>query len=321
MKAIVQDHYGNASSLRFDDIARPEAGDDQVLVQVVAAGVDRGALHFMTGQPYLMRLGTGLRTPKVRVPGVSYAGRVAAVGSNVTGFAVGDEVYGAARGTYAEYVAAAPSKMAHKPAQLTFDEAAVLPYATFAALMAVRDHARVQPGERLLVVGATGAVGSIVLQAAKAAGAEVSALTGPRNQQTATALGADHTLDYTRGDFSDGSRTYDVIVDVFGRTPTRRLRRALTPRGRLVIVGGEGDRWVGGIQRQLGAALLTPFISQSLRTFVAKETTDTLQQMNELIAGGQVQPPATQTHALIDAATAVAAVDTGSTARRLALTI
>ena len=319
MKAIVQDHYGNATSLRFDDIDRPEVPDDKVLVQVVAAGVDRGALHFMTGQPYLMRLGTGLRAPKIRVPGVSYAGRVEAVGAKVTGFAVGDEVYGAARGTYAEYVVASPTKMARKPAQLTFEQAAVLPYATFAALQAVRDHAKARPGERVLVVGATGAVGSIALQAAKAAGAEVTAVAGPRHQDHAKSLGADHTIDYSRDDFTDGTRTYDVIIDVFGRTSTRRLRRALTPRGRLVIVGGEGDRWVGGIQRQLGAALLTPFIGQHLRTFVAKENNATLESMNDLIAQGKVQPPAIAVHPLVDAALAVEAVESGATSDRLVL--
>jgi NADPH:quinone reductase-like Zn-dependent oxidoreductase len=321
MKAIVQDHYGNASSLRFDEIDRPQVGHDKVLVQVVAAGVDRGALHFMTGQPYLMRLGTGLRTPRVRVPGVSYAGRIEAIGSNVTGFAVGDEVYGAARGTYAEYVVASPTKMALKPAMLTFEQAAVLPYATFAALQAVQDHARVQPGERVLVVGGTGAVGSIVVQAAKAAGAVVTAVTGPRHQHTATTLGADHTIDYTRGDFTDGTRTYDVIIDVFGRTPTTRLRRALTPKGRLVIVGGEGDKWVGGIQRQAGAMLLTSFISQTLRMFVAKENTATLERMNSLIAEGKVQAPVTHPYPLIDAATAVDALESSSTSGRLALTV
>jgi NADPH:quinone reductase-like Zn-dependent oxidoreductase len=321
MKAIVQDHYGSASALRFDDIERPELGDEDVLVQVVAAGVDRGALHFMTGQPYLMRLGTGLRTPKVRVPGVSYAGRIEAIGSNVTGYSVGDEVYGAARGAYAEYVGASPTKMVHKPAQLTFEQAAVLPYAAFVGLQAVSDHGRVQPGERVLVVGATGAVGSVVVQAAKAAGANVTAITGPRNQQIATNLGADHTIDYTRADFTDGPRTYDVVIDVFGATPTRRLRRALTPRGRLIIAGGEGDRWIGGIQRQLGAILLNPFIGQTLRMFLAKENTDTLQHMNDLIAAGKVQPPQTHSHPLIEAAKAVAALEEASSAGRLALTI
>src|SRR3954454_13190779 len=271
MKAIMQAHYGGASTLTFENVARPRFGEGDVLVQVAAAGVDRGALHFMTGQPYLMRLGTGLRTPKVTVPGVSFAGRVEAVGSQVTKFAVGDEVYGAARGTYAEYVAAPQTKVALKPPQLSFEEAAVLPYAAFAAVQAVRDRGRVQPGERVLVVGASGAVGSIAVQVAKASGTEVTAVCGPRGQQLATSIGADHVLDYTREDFTDGTRVYDVIVDVFGRTPIRRLRRAMTPRGRLVITGGEGDHWIGGIQRQIGAMLLSPFVGQSLRAFVAKE--------------------------------------------------
>ena len=160
--------------------------------------MDRGALHFMTGQPYLMRLGTGLRTPTVTVPGVSFAGRVEAIGSQVTKFAVGDEVYGAARGTYAEYVAAPQTKVALKPPQLSFEEAAVMPYAAFAAVQAVRDHGRVQPGDRVLVIGASGAVGSIAVQVAKASGAEVTGVCGPRGQALAASFGADHVIDYTR---------------------------------------------------------------------------------------------------------------------------
>jgi NADPH:quinone reductase-like Zn-dependent oxidoreductase len=321
MKAIVQDHYGGAEALRFDDIARPGVGDDDVLVQVVAAGVDRGALHFMTGRPYLMRLGTGLRTPKVTVPGVSFAGRVETVGSQVVRFAVGDEVYGAARGTYAEYVAAPLRKVAAKPPQLSFEEAAVLPYAAFAALQAVRDHGRVRSGERVLVVGASGAVGSIAVQVAKADGAEVTGVSGPRDQQLAASIGADHVLDYTREDFADGKQTYDVIIDVFGRTPIARLRRALTPRGRLVITGGEGDRWIGGTQRQLGATLLSPFVGQSLRAFVAKEKTETLEAVNDLVAQGKVRPVLGRTYPLMEAANAVTALEAGSTSGRIALTV
>ena len=321
MKAIVQDHYGSASALEFGDVARPGFGDEDMLVQVVAAGVDRGALHFMTGRPYLMRLGTGLRAPKVTVPGVSFAGRVEAVGSQVTRFAVGDEVYGAARGTYAEYVAASQSKVAPKPAELSFEEAAVVPYAAFAALQAVREHGRVQPGERVLVVGASGAVGSIAVQVAKASGAEVTGVCGPRDQQLATSIGADSVIDYTREDFTDGTRHYDVILDVFGRTPIRRLRRALTPRGRLVIVGGEGDRWIGGTQRQLGAMLLSPFVGQSLRTFVAKQDAETLQQINDLIAEGKVRPVLGRTYPLVEAADAVAALEAGAPSGRIVLKV
>jgi len=321
MKAIVQDQYGGASALRFDDVERPEFGDADVLVHVVAAGVDRGALHFMTGRPYLMRLGTGLRAPKVRVPGVSFAGRVEAVGSQVDRFAVGDEVYGAARGTFAEYLVASPDKMARKPARLTFEEAAVMPYATFAALQAVRDHGRVQPGEHVLVVGATGAVGSIAVQVAKAAGAEVTGVCGPRDPQLLASIGVDRVIDYTREDFTDGTRTYDVIVDVFGRTPIRRLRRALAPRGRLVIVGGEGDRWIGGTQRQLGAMLLTPFVGQSLRAFVAKEDADTLQRMSDLVDEGRVRPALARTYPLIEAASAVGALEAASSRGRIVLKV
>ena len=283
--------------------------------------MDRGALHFMTGQPYLMRLGTGLRTPKVTVPGVSFAGRVEAIGSQVTKFAVGDEVYGAARGTYAEYVAAPQTKVALKPPQLSFEEAAVLPYASFAAVQAVRDHGRVQPGEQVLVVGATGAVGSIAVQVAKASDAEVTAVCGPRGRALAASLGADHVIDFTREDFADGTRRYDVILDVFGRTATRHVRRALAPRGRLVIVGGEGDRFIGGIRRQLGAMLLTLFVGQSLRPFLAKENTETLQALNDLIAEGKVSSAVGRRYPLVEAADAVGALTDGSTSGRIALTV
>jgi NADPH:quinone reductase-like Zn-dependent oxidoreductase len=321
MRAIVQNHYGGAEALRLDDVDRPECGADQVLVQVVAAGVDRGALHFMTGRPYLMRLGTGLRSPKVTRPGVSFAGRVEAVGSDVTGFAVGDEVYGAARGTYAEYVAAPQRKIAPKPPELSFEEAAVLPYAAFAALQAVRAHGRVQPGERVLVVGASGAVGSIAVQVAKADGAEVTGVCGPRDQQLVTSIGADHLIDYTREDFTGGTREYDVIIDVFGRTSIRRLRRALTPRGRLVITGGEGDRWIGGIQRQLGAMLLSPLVKQSLRVFVAKENTETLTAINSLVAEGKVRPVLGREYPLGEAPDAVEALEAGTHTGRIVLTV
>lgn len=321
MKAIVQNRYGAAEVLTFDDVARPEFGEDQVLVQVVAAGVDRGALHLMTGRPYLMRLGTGLRAPKVVVPGLSFAGRVEGVGAKVTGFQPGDEVYGAARGAYAEYVAAPRSKVAHKPPELTFEQAAVLPYASFAALQAVRDHGKVKPGQQVLVVGASGAVGSITVQLAKAFGAEVTGVCGPRGVDVARSLGADHVIDYTREDFTEGGRRYDVVLDVFGRTPVRRLRRLLTPHGRLVIVGGEGDRWIGGIHRQLGAMLLSPFVGQQLRVFVAKEDAETLRVVNDLVAAGQVMPVLDRSYPLVQTADAVARLEAGSGSGRLAVTV
>jgi 2-desacetyl-2-hydroxyethyl bacteriochlorophyllide A dehydrogenase len=321
MRAIVQDGYGGANVLALRDVPMPEVGDEEVLVQVAAAGVDRGALHFLTGRPYLMRLGTGMRAPKVVVPGVNFAGRVESVGRDVTRFRPGNEVYGAARGSYAEYVAAPASKVALKPATLTFEQAAVLPYASFAALQAVRDHGKVKTGDHVLVVGATGAVGSIAVQLAKAFGAEVTGVCGTRSLDLARSLGADHVIDYSSEDFADGSRHYDVILDVFGRTPLSRLRRALTPRGRLVIVGGEGDRWIGGIHRQLAATLLSPLTRQDLRTFIAKENAETLETINELVEAGKVTPVLDRSYPLNEARDAVQRLEAGSGSGRIALTV
>ncbi|MFC4783594.1 NAD(P)-dependent alcohol dehydrogenase [Nocardioides sp. MAHUQ-72] len=321
MRAIVQHRYGGADALSVGEVARPEIGDRDVLVHVVAAGVDRGALHFMTGQPYLMRLGTGLRSPKRGVPGVSFAGRVEAVGGAVTRFRPGDEVYGAAKGAYAEYVAAPEAKVATKPDGLTFEEAAVLPYSAFAALQAVRDHAHVGARDHVLVVGATGAVGSIAVQVAKASGAEVTGVCGTRSLDLARSLGADRVVDHTREDFTDGRVRYDVIIDVFGRTPIRRLRHALAPRGRLVIVGGEGDRWIGGMQRQLSAALLSPFVHQRLGFFVAKEDAATLAAVNDLVAAGKVRPVLDRSYPLAEADDAVRRLQDGTGSGRVALVV
>lgn len=321
VKAVVQDTYGSADVLEFRDIAPPAIGDDEVLVQVVAAGVDRGAWHFMAGEPYLMRvLGFGVRAPKVRVPGTNVAGRVEAVGSAVTRFHVGDDVYGACRGAWAESACAREEKLALKPANLTFEQAAVVPYAGFAAWQAVHDHGHVAPGQRVLVVGASGAVGGCAAQLAKAAGAEVTGVCSRRTADLAPALGLDHVIDYTTDDFADGERHFDLIIDVFGRTPVSRLRRALTSAGRLVIVGGEGDRWIGGIQRQLWASLLSPFVPQKLGAFVVKEHARILLELNPLIEEGAVAPLLDRTFPLLQAADAVRYLESGQARGRIALT-
>ena len=241
-------------------------------MRVVAAGMDRGAWHFMTGEPYLMRLlGFGLRAPSVAVPGTNFAGVVEAVGRDASGFEPGDEVYGATRGTFAEYAVAPIDKVAPKPPQLSFEQAAVLPYPTFVAMQALRDHGHVQPGQRVLVVGASGAVGTIAVQLAVAFGATVTGVCSGGHADLVRSLGATEVIDYAREDFADGSRRFDLIIDIGGRTPVARLRRALTRTGTLVIVGGEGDRWIGGIQRQLWASVLSAFVPQKLRAFVVKE--------------------------------------------------
>jgi NADPH:quinone reductase-like Zn-dependent oxidoreductase len=323
MKAIVQDTYGSADVLRLGDIPRPDIRDDEVLVKVVAAGVDRGALHLMSGEPRLMRiLGFGLRAPKSSVPGTNIAGVVEAVGKDVTRFDVGAQVYGTCPGAWAEYARASEDKIAAKPTALTFEEAAVVPYGAIAAWQAVHDHGHLHRGEQALVVGVTGAVGSLAAQFAKAAGAEVTGVCSTRSAALARSLGVDHVVDYTREDFAKGSRRYDLIIDVFGRSPLSRMRRALTRHGRLVIVGGEGgDRWTGGLQRQLAATLLSPLVPQNLGTFVAKENARFLEQVNQVIEAGNAKPIMDGTYLLTEAAEAVRHVQSGQSSGRIAITI
>ena len=321
MKALVQDRYGSVDVLEFRDVDRPAPGEGEVLVRVVAAGMDRGAWHFMTGQPYLMRiLGFGFRAPSVVVPGTNFAGVVEAVGIGVDGFAPGDEVYGATRGTFAEYAVAPAGKVAPKPPRLTFEQAAVLPYPTFAGLQALRDHGHIQPGQRVLVVGASGAVGTIAVQLAVASGAAVTGVCSDAHADLVHSLGAVDVVDYARADFTDGTRRFDLIIDIFGRTPLSRLRRALTASGTLVLVGGEGDRWIGGIHRQLWATAMSVVVPQQLRAFVAKENAGDLLAMNELVAAGKVTPVLGPTFPLADGAHAVAAFEAGRAAGRVVLT-
>ena len=320
MKAIVQDTYGSADVLNFQDVPTPTVGDRDVLVSVVAAGVDRGAWHFMTGQPYLMRiLGFGFRAPKNPIPGTNIAGRVAAVGKDVTAFRQGDEVYGVCRGAWAEYARAAENNLAIKPASLTFEQAAVVPYGCFTAWQAVHEHGHVEKTDRVLVIGATGAVGSFAAQFAKQSGAEVTGVCSARTMATARSLNLDHLIDYRHDDFTDGPRRYDLVIDVFGRTPLRRVRRAMTPNGRLVIAGGEGDRWIGGIQRQLTATLSSPFVSQKLSAFVVKEDARYLREAHHLFEDGRVAPILDRASPLKEAADAVRRLESGHSNGRLSL--
>jgi len=321
MKALVQDRYGSADVLEFRDVDRPVPGPGEVLVRVAAAGMDRGAWHLMTGQPYLMRiLGFGFRTPSVAVPGTNFAGVVDVVGVGVDDFVPGDEVYGATRGTFAEYAVAPVGKVAAKPSQLNFEQAAVVPYPTFAALQALRDHGRVHPGQRVLVVGASGAVGTIAVQLAVAFGATVTGVCRGAHADLVCSLGAADVVDYTSEDFTDGSRRFDLIIDIGGRTPLSRLRRALNQRGTLVLVGGEGDRWIGGIHRQLWATTMSVVVPQQLGAFVVKENAGDLRAMNELVAAGKVTPVLGPTFPLADGAHAVAAFETGRAGGRVVIT-
>ncbi|HET9558778.1 MAG TPA: NAD(P)-dependent alcohol dehydrogenase [Actinomycetota bacterium] len=293
MKAIVQDRYGGLETLQYTDIDRPVPTGDEVLVRVHAAGLDRGVWHVMAGLPYLIRLvGFGLRRPKVRVRGMDVAGTVEAVGADVTGFQPGDEVFGWADGSYAEYAIAPADHFAHKPAGVSFEQAGVVPISGFAALQALRDVGQVQPGQRVLVIGAAGGVGSYAVQLAKAFGARVTGVAGTAQLELVRSVGADEVVDYTREDVTDGTRRWDLVVDTAGHRSLSRLRRALTPKGTLVIVGSEGrGRWLGGFDRNLRALVLSGFVSQRLRMLSSKPRQDDLQVLRELLEAGKVTPP------------------------------
>ncbi len=322
MRAVVRDRYGApAEVLRLDDVARPEIGADEVLVQVRAAGVDRGVWHLITGLPYPIRLaGFGLRAPKNPVVGIDLAGVVAAVGSSVTRFHVGDEVYGTGHGTFAEHARASESRLSPKPATLTFEQAAAVPVSALTALQAVRDRGNVQPGQQVLVIGASGGVGSYAVQVAKAYGAVVTGVASTAKLDLVRRLGADAVLDYTTDALPE--RRYDVILDVGGNTPVSRLRKALTRTGTLVIVGGEtGGRVLGGVQRQLGAMLLSPLLRQRLGTFVSKENAADLAVLTGLIDAGKVTPAVDRVLPLASAAEAIQQLVEGSVRGKLVLTV
>jgi len=323
MKAIVQDTYGSTDVLELRDIDKPEIADDEVLVRVHAAGVDRGVWHQMAGLPYPIRLaGYGLRTPKTKTPGMDVAGVVEAVGKDVTRFQPGDEVFGIAKGSFAEYARAPEKKLAPKPANLTFEQAAAVSISGSTALQAVRDHGRVKPGQKVLIIGASGGVGTYAVQLAKAFGVEVTGVCSTAKVDMVRSLGADHVIDYTREDFADGQRQYDVILDIGGNASLSRLRRALTVNGTLVIVGGETDgRWLGGTDRQLRALVLSRFVDQKLGTFIASENHEDLMVLKELIEAWKVTPAIDRTYPLSEAPQAIRYLKEGHARGKVVITV
>jgi NADPH:quinone reductase-like Zn-dependent oxidoreductase len=292
MQAIVQDAYGSADVLELRTIDRPEIAADEVLIEVCAAGVDRGVWHLMTGEPYLVRLaGFGVLKPKNPVLGLDVAGRVVAIGDAVTRFQPGDEVFGIGKGSYAQYATADQNKLAKKPSNATFEQAAVAAVSGITALEALTDVGHVEAGQRVLIVGASGGVGTYAVQLAKTLGAEVTAVCGPAMTDTVRSIGADHVLDYTREDFVDGKSRYDLILDIGGRNTISRLRSVLAATGTLVIVGGEdGNKLTGGVGRQVRAMMLSPFIGQRLTTFISSEHYTNIERLAAYIESGDVVP-------------------------------
>jgi NADPH:quinone reductase-like Zn-dependent oxidoreductase len=323
MRAIVQRRYGDDPErvLRVDEIAAPKPGGDDVLVRVVAASVDMGTWHCMSGIPYAMRLmGFGVRSPRASNPGRAFAGTVESPG-DVAGFAVGDEVYGTCDGAFAELVRAEPTRLAAKPAVLSFEQAAASPISGVTALQAVRK-ARVESGQRVLVTGASGGVGTFTVQIARAFGAEVTGVCSTTKADLVRSLGAREVIDYTRDDFADGQRHYDVILDIAGNRRLSELRRALTPKGTLVIVGGETHgRWVGGFDRSLRAAALSPFVRQRLGLLSSTENSGDLTALRALIDAGDVTPVIDCTYPLHEAPAGIARVRSGRARGKVVVTI
>jgi NADPH:quinone reductase-like Zn-dependent oxidoreductase len=321
MRAIVQNRYGSAEVLRLERVSRPELADNEVLVRVHAAGLSRGTWHLMTGKPYLMRLALGFRGPKWPVVGQDLAGTVVAAGSAVTRFSAGDEVFGIGQGSFAEYTAAREDKLARKPVKITFEQAASVPVSALTALQGLRDVGRVKHGQKVLIVGASGGVGTFAVQLATAFGAEVTGVCSTTKLDLVRSLGADHVIDYTAADFADGAHQYDLILDIGGNASLARLRRALTPTGTLVIVGGEqGGNWTG-MSRQLQAIFLSRFVHQRLATFIATQNASDLEQLTDLIEAGAVSPTIDRMFPLEQIREAMRYLEAGNARGKVAITI
>jgi NADPH:quinone reductase-like Zn-dependent oxidoreductase len=300
MRAVMQDTYGTADVLRLADVALPEITDDEVLVRVRAAGVHIGDWHLMTGQPYLMRvMGFGLRAPKGRVRGTDVAGTVEAVGKNVTQFRVGGDVFGTCAGSFAEYATGRVDTLTLKPANLTFEQAAAIPTSACTALQALKA-GQIAADQQVLIIGASGGVGLFAVQIAKAFGAEVTGVCSTAKVDLVRSIGADHVIDYDRDDFTRSGQRYDLILDMGGNRSLSQLRRALTPAGTLVLVGGEGGgRLIGGAMgRSMRALALSPFVSQRLRMIIARAKSEDLRLLKELFEAGKVIPVIDRTYPL-----------------------
>jgi NADPH:quinone reductase-like Zn-dependent oxidoreductase len=322
MEAIVQDLYGSADRLRLAQIERPVITADEVLVQVRAAGVDRGTCHLMRGEPYLIRiLGFGFRGPKNRVPGLDVAGMVVAAGADVSRFQVGDEVFGIARGSFAEYAAAREDKLVRKPAGLSFEQAAVVAVSGLAAIKGL--HAgRIAAGQKVLIIGASGGVGTYAVQLAKAFGAKVTGVASTAKAGLVRSIGADQVIDYTREDFADGRQHYHLILDIGGNSHLSRLRRALTPKGTLVIAGSEGAKWTG-VGRQTCALMLSPLVPQRLTMYISstnKRQAD-LEALCQQIEAGHLTPVVGKTYPLAEVSKVIRHLESGHAQGKIAITI
>jgi NADPH:quinone reductase-like Zn-dependent oxidoreductase len=325
MKAIVYCDYGSPDVLKVEEVAKPVPTDDQVLVRVRAASINPLDWHFLQGTPYVMRLGTGLRKPKERRLGVDYAGTVEAVGKNVKQFKPGDEVFGGRTGAFAEYVCSrADRAVALKPTNITFEQAATVPIAGLTALQALRDKGHVQPGQKVLINGASGGVGTFAVQIARSFGAEVTGVCSTKNLDLVRSLGADHVIDYTREDFTKSGQLYDVILDNVGTQPLLGFKRALQPKGICVLIGGGGPnegRWIGPMARPIKALVLSPFVSQKFIMLLAELDQKDLKVLGDLMQAGKVTPVIDRRYPLGEASEALRYLEKGHARGKVVITM
>ena len=322
MKAIVYHKYGSPDVLQLQEVEKPIPDDDAVLVKVRAAAVNPYDWNFVRGEPYFMRLIAGLRVPKKNRLGVDYAGVVEAAGKNVADFQPGDEVYGMADATFAEYLCAPQSQTAAKPANLTFEEAAAVPLAALTALQGLRDSGELQAGQRVLIIGASGGIGTFAVQIAKEMGAHVTGVCSTPNLELVRSLGADEVIDYTQQDFTRSSQKFDVILQLGGMDSPARCRRALTPQGKLVLSSGESKgRWIGPLDRIIQASLLNPFVSQALIVLGTKRSQPDLDYLRELIEAGKLTPVIDRVQPLSEVPDAIRYVEKAHSRGKVVITV
>jgi NADPH:quinone reductase-like Zn-dependent oxidoreductase len=323
MKAIAYEAYGSADILEVKDVRKPDVEADQVLVRVRAASANPYDWHFMRGVPYIARTSMGLRKPKYSLLGTDVAGEVEAVGDAVTRFRPGDAVFGfVGSGSFAEYVSAPERLLALQPANLSFEQAATVPLAAVTALQGLRDAGQIQSGQKVLIVGASGGVGSFAVQIAKWYGADVTGVCSTRNLEMVRSIGADHVIDYTREDFTRTGQRYDLIFQLAGTASPSACRRALAPRGMLVLSSGDSPgRIIGPVGRIIKAILISPFIGQTLRPFVAKPSSNDLEFLRGLIEAGRVAPVIDRTYPLTEAADAIRYIETGHARGKVVISV
>ncbi len=321
MQAIVTTRYGSPDVLQLKEVARPVVEDDRVLVRVRAASVNPYDWHMLRGLPYIVRLGEGLRRPRRTGLGIDVAGQVEAVGKQVTQFQPGDEVFGGCGGAFAEYVRPREKFLVPKPTNLSFEQAAAVPTAGWTALQGLRDHGQLQAGQRVLINGASGGVGTFAVQLAKAFGAEVTGVCSTRNVDLVRSIGADEVIDYTREDFTRRGQRYDLVLDAVGNRSLSAYRRALQPRGTLVLVGAPKGRWVGPLAPLLKARILAPFVSQRMVWFLAQQTQADLGVLKELIEAGKVMPVIDRTYPLRQTPEAIRYLEAGRARGKVVITV